>query len=175
MRSGVVAEFDTADALARAYERLRRAGYTRLAAWTPYPVRGVLAGLPQSIVGWVMLGAGLLGGGLGYLVQWWCNALDYPIDVGGRPLHSAPAFVPIAFESAVLAAALAGFFTMLGLCALPRLHDPIFEVDGFERASVDRFWIGVDEHDPLFDERVAGELEAMGALRAARVRAERES
>jgi Protein of unknown function (DUF3341) len=102
-------------------------------------------------------------------VQWWCNAYDYPLDVGGRPLHSAPAFIPITFESAVLAASLTGFFAMIVLSGLPRLHHPVFGIDGFERASVDRFWIGVERADPCFDETVREELSAAGALRCERV------
>jgi hypothetical protein len=169
VRSGVLAEFSSSHALLGAWERLRRAGYTRLDAWTPYPVRGIVRSLPESIVPWVMLAAALLGGGTGYLVQWWCNARDFPIDVGGRPLHSAPAFIPIAFESAVLAASVTGFLLMLGVSGLPRLHHPLFSVEGFERASVDRFWLGVDDADPRFHEGVRDELVAMGALRCERL------
>ncbi|HLK36911.1 MAG TPA: DUF3341 domain-containing protein [Polyangiaceae bacterium] len=169
MRSGVVAEFDSADALERAYERLRDVGYTRLEAWSPYAVKGIVKRLPPSFVPWLMLLAGLAGGALGYLVQWWCNGINFPIDVGGRPLHSAPAFIPITFESAVLASSVTGFFVMLGLCGLPRLHHPVFEVDGFERASVDRFWIGVDDADPRFDADLPEQLASMGALRCARL------
>jgi hypothetical protein len=168
MGSWVLAEFATPEAAERAYESLRRAGYTRLDAWTPYPSRSLVRTLPESIVPYVMLAGGLLGGGFGYLLQWWCNARSYPIDVGGRPLNSAPAFIPIAFESAVLAASLAGFFALLWACGLPRLHHPLFEVDGFDRASVDRFWLGIDEADPCFDDGVAGRLEEMGALRCTR-------
>jgi hypothetical protein len=170
-----MAEFDSPEALARAFERLERAGYTRLRAWSPYPVRATQDRLPESPVPWVMLGAALFGGGFGYLLQWWCNAYAYPIDVGGRPLNSAPAFIPITFESAVLAASLAGFFAMLAYCGLPRLVHPVFEVDGVELASVDRFWLGVDDRDPRFDEAVADDLAAMGALRCERVTAPRET
>jgi hypothetical protein len=102
-------------------------------------------------------------------VQWWCNAHNYPINVGGRPLNSAPAFIPITFESAVLAASLVGFFAMLALCGLPRLSHPVFEIAGFDRASVDRFWVGIDDSDPRFDEAVIGDLSRLGALRCERV------
>jgi hypothetical protein len=170
MRSGVLAEFDAPEPLALAYERLRTAGYTRLRTYTPYPVREVLATLPESPIPWLMLGAALLGGGGGYALQWWCNARSYPLDVGGRPLDSVPAFIPITFESAVLAAALTGFFAMLWFCGLPRLSHPLFEVDGFERAFVDRFWLGVDDSDPAFDEGVADQLARLGAGRCERLR-----
>jgi hypothetical protein len=169
VRSGLMAEFDTPEALQGAYETLRRLGYTRLDTWTPYPVDGVLATQPASPVPWLMLAAALGGGALGYLLEWWINVRAFRIDVGGRPLHSAPAFIPIAFESAVLAAAVTGFFAMLWLSRLPRLHHPVFEVEGFESASVDRFWLGVDDDDPRFDDGLSRELATMGALRCARV------
>lgn len=170
MRSGIVAEFPTVESLESAYEALARAGYTRLTTWTPFPVKKVLKKLPESMVPWIMLAAALLGGGAGYLIQWWCNARSFPIDVGGRPLHSAPAFIPITFESAVLASSVVGFFVLLGFCGLPRLHHPVFEIDGFERAMIDRFWIGVDDSDPAFADQVSEQLAEMGALRCERVR-----
>lgn len=169
MRSGIVAEFDSPEAFERAYDRLGGAGYTRVVTWTPYPVRGIVRPKVPLTVPWLMLVGGLLGGATGYVVQWWCNAVDFPIDVGGRPLHSVPAFIPITFESAVLAASLTGFVAMLAMCGLPRLNHPIFEVEGFERASVDRFWLGVDRSDPLFDDRLTDDLARMGALRCQRI------
>ena len=164
-----MAEFETPDALQAAYEALRAQGYSRLDTWTPYPIKGLLKTRAESPVPAIMLVAGLLGGSLGYLVQWWVNVRAYRIDVGGRPLHSAPAFIPIAFESAVLAAAITGFAAMLWLSGLPRLHHPVFDVDGFERASVDRFWLGVDDADPRFDPAVSDDLSRLGALRCARL------
>jgi hypothetical protein len=163
-----VAEFATPEALAQAHEALRRAGYTRLDTWTPYPSKSLVRTLPESIVPYLMLAGGLLGGGFGYLLQWWVNERAFRINVGGRPLHSAPAFIPITFESAILAASLAGFFGLLWACRLPRLYHPLFEVDGFESAAVDRFWLGVDGADPCFDEAVVDELTRMGALRCTR-------
>jgi hypothetical protein len=169
MRSGVVAEFPTVESLENAYEALARAGYTRLTTWTPFPVRKVLKRLPESIVPWIMLAAALLGGGIGYLIQWWCSARSFPINVGGRPLHSAPAFIPITFESAVLASSVVGFFVLLGFCGMPRLHHPVFEIDGFERAMIDRFWIGIDDSDPAFADQVGERLTELGALRCERI------
>ena len=174
MRSGILAEFDSADALAQAHERLFTRGYRRLSAWTPYALRSIGRTEGRSPVPLWMLVGGLLGGAFGYLVQWWCNAVDYPINVGGRPLDSAPAFIPITFESAVLAASLTGFFALLIRSGLPRLSHPLFEVEGFERSAVDRFWMGVDDADPRFEERLTEDLEKMGALRCTRVRASAE-
>ncbi|HEX8789367.1 MAG TPA: DUF3341 domain-containing protein [Polyangiaceae bacterium] len=169
MRSGIVAEFPTVESLENAYEALARAGYTRLTTWTPFPVRKVLKRMPESMVPWIMLAAALIGGGAGYLIQWWCNARSFPINVGGRPLHSAPAFIPITFESAVLASSLVGFFVLLGFCGMPRLHHPVFEIAGFERAMIDRFWIGVDDTDPAYVDQVSEQLAEMGALRCERI------
>jgi hypothetical protein len=165
----MLAEFDSPERLVRAYERLKLAGFTRLSSWTPYPIKGLVKKLPPSMVPWIMLGSGLFGGGFGYLLQWWCNARAYAIDVGGRPLNSAPAFIPITFESAVLAAALSGFFVLLAFCGLPRLYHPVFEVPGFERASIDRFWVGIDDADPRYTDLLADELVTMGALRSVRL------
>jgi hypothetical protein len=116
-----------------------------------------------------MLGAGLFGGGFAYLLQRWCNAGDFPINVGGRPLDSAPAFIPIAFETTVLFAALAGFFVTLGFSGLPRLYHPLFEVPGFERTTVDRYWLGIDDADPRFEEGLCDDLGRLGALRCERL------
>ncbi|MGH7271428.1 MAG: DUF3341 domain-containing protein [Polyangiaceae bacterium] len=169
MRSGVMAEFDSMEAMVLADERLRSEGYTRLRSFTPYPVRTLVEQLPASLVPWMMLAAGLLGGGLGYFIQYACNGLLFPIDVGGRPLNPVPALIPITFESAVLAASLTGFFAVLAFSGLPRLSHPVFEVDGFDRAFVDRFWIGVDDSDPKFAESVSRDLAGLGALRCERV------
>lgn len=169
MREGLVAEFEGPDELERAVARLEAIGITRIESWTPYPVKSVVARLPESKVPWIMLVAGLSGAALAYLVEWWCNAVDYRINVGGRPFNAIPAYIPIAFESAVLAASLAGFVSILALSGLPRLYHPMFELDGFERAAVDRFFLGVDAGDPMFDDRVRGLLEGSGALRCERV------
>jgi hypothetical protein len=173
MRDGILAEFESPHALLQAHDRLRALGYTRIFSWTPYPVRGVVRRLPESLVPWIMLAAALIGGGFGYLLQYWCNAVSYPIDVGGRPLHSAPAFIPITFESAVLASSLAGFFTMVAFAGLPRLHHPLSQIPGFERASIDRFWIGVDLSDARYDRSVGNDLAQLGALRCERIGAAR--
>jgi len=92
--------------------------------------------------------------------------VDLPLDIGGRPLHSAPAFIPITFEMTVLCAAATALLSALVLGGLPRLWHPVFEVDGFERATIDRFWLAVDPGDPAIDRaRDTAALEAAGALR----------
>jgi hypothetical protein len=167
---GVMAEFASPEALIAAVDRLYERGYRRLDAFTPYPVRALEDKItPRSPVAAIMLVAGIAGALFGYGVQWWCAVVAWPLNVGGRPPHSAPAFIPIAFESAVLFAAVTGFFALLALCRLPRLHHPVFEVDGFERASVDRFWIAVDATDDAWEPDLKEKLVELGALRVTTV------
>lgn len=163
-----LAEFDDGDALVRAATQLRAEGYARLETWTPYPLPGleaVVANRAPSVSRWI-LGAGLVGTGSALLVQWYCNAVDFPLNVGGRPLLSFPAWVPIAFELTVLIGGLAGFAWLLLSAPLLRLHHAIDRVPGFERASRDRHFLGVDRADPAFDpRRVDDVLAKHGALR----------
>ncbi|AUX44135.1 membrane protein [Sorangium cellulosum] len=166
MRAGLLAEFETPEAMLRAITELRGRGYRRLDAFTPYPVRGVdeALGLRRSPLPWIVFPFAIAGAAGGYLVQWHNNAYDYPLIVGGRPAHAAPAFVPITFEMMVLATALSGFVAMLLLARLPELWSPVFDVPGFERASIDRFWIGIDARDPALIRPIAErDLTALGA------------
>jgi len=172
MRAGMLAEFRAPEDLLRAVVELRRRGFRRLDAFTPYPVKGLeqALGLSRSPLTWLVFPLAMSGAGLAYLIQWWCNAVDYPINVGGRPLNSVPAFIPIVFETGVLTAAFAGFFIFLALSHLPDLYSPVSDVDGFERASTVSFWVGVDERDPAFNtvelERTFAELGALHVGRA---------
>jgi hypothetical protein len=170
LRSGVLAEFDSPDALVRAVDHLLAHGYTRLDTFTPFAIKDIEEKITaKSPVPAIMLAAGLFGAIFGYVVQWWCNAIDFPINVGGRPLNSAPAFIPIAFESAVLFSSVTGFIAMLALSKLPALWSPVFEVPGFERASIDTFWVGIDRTDPQFDSSITDELTTLGAMRVAQI------
>lgn len=167
----LMAEFASGEALLAGLRALQSRGVTRLEAFTPYEVEGLqeLVGVRRSRLTWIALAAGLLFGGGAYLLQWWINVVDYPLDIGGRPHHSAPAFIPIAFEMTVLFAALAALVSALALGGLPRLWHPVFEVEGFERATIDRFWLAVGEGDSGLDlARDPVALEAAGALRVVR-------
>ena len=164
----LLAEFDSADALLRAAKALRGDGHAEMEAFTPYPLPELdaLLGIPRSPIRWWMLAGAVTGAVAAYGIQWWCTVVDYPLDVGGRPMHSAPAFIPITFELAVLGGALAGIVALLGYTRLPRLYDPMFTVEGFERASLDRYWLAVGRVDPgLVILRDAERLRALGALR----------
>ena len=168
--AGVLAEYGSAEALLSAVRKMRELGYVRLDAYTPYPIKGIdeALALPRSIVAPVVLLGALCGGSGAYFLQWWMNAYNYPINVGGRPPHSALAFVPITFEMSVLFAGITAFVLVCALGRLPTLHHPIFEVEGFERATIDRFWLGVDISDPRYDRvRTIAELNQTAALRVA--------
>ncbi len=150
---GLMAEFETPDALLGAVRAARQAGYSRLEAYSPHPVREVseALGYRLSILPWVPLVAALVGGAVQYYAQYWMNVVDYPLNVGGRPLHSWPAFVPATIIVGILWAGVASFLVMLFALGLPRLHHPVFGVPGFERASQDRFFLAVERNDPRFD------------------------
>lgn len=141
----LVAEYEGPDALVAAIERLQQAGIERLEAFTPHIIEEVQVLLDRPRAGvphWCFAG-GAAGAAAGYAIQWWTNAVSYPLNVGARPLLSAPAWIPATFEGAVLGASLGAVISLLAYCGLPRLWHPLFEVEGFERASVDRFFLRV--------------------------------
>jgi hypothetical protein len=170
MEAGLLAEFERPDELLRALARLRERGYRRLDAYTPYPLHGLdeALSLGRSPTPWFVLPVGLGGVAFAYAVQWYCNAHSYNLNVGGRPSFAVLAFVPIAFESMVLFSALATLGLLFYFIRLPRLSHSLFDVEGFERASVDRFFAAVDQRDPQFDaQKTQQELLEGGALRVA--------
>ncbi len=152
---GVMGEFATADQLAEATRAARNAGYRRLDAFAPFPLRRVshVLGCRTEIVPVIAATAAVVGGGLTYLAEYWMNAIDYPLNVGGRPLNSWPAFIPATISVSALWLAAAAFLTMLFQCRLPRLNHPVFAVPGFERASEDRFFLCVLADDPAYEAR----------------------
>jgi len=150
---GLMAEFRTPDELTQAAKAARLHGYTRLDAFSPFPLRDVAEclGVRTTAIPWIACIAGLTGAIIQYGSQYWMNAVDYPLNVGGRPLDSWPAYIPATLIVAIL---WAGFATLIGLLLilrLPRLHHPVFAVPGFERASEDRFFLCILSEDPLFE------------------------
>ena len=151
---GLLVEFVDAEQLRGAALRTRLEGhYTRVDAYSPYPVAGLAEALdkpPSRVPFWTLLG-GILGGGSTYLLQWYSAVIAYPINVGGRPTFSWPAFIPATLEMTILWAAIFGVGAMLLGNGLPRLRHPLFGVPAFERASDDRFFLLVRCDDPRFD------------------------
>jgi hypothetical protein len=151
---GLLAEFKRPEDLFVATERSYERGYRMMEAYTPFPVEGLAEalGFRHNRIALIVLIGGLAGGLLGFFMQWFSAVVHYPIDVGGRPLNSWPAFIPITFELAVLCGALAAVFGMLGLNGLPRPYHPVFNVERFALASRNRFFLCIQARDPLFDQ-----------------------
>ncbi len=165
---GLIAEFASPEELLIAAETARREGFTHLDAYTPFPVEGLAQVLEfrRNRIPLVVLLGGLAGGIGGYFMLWYATNVDYPINVGGRPFHSWPMYLPITFELIILGAAFAAVLGMLGLNGLPRPHHPVFAVPGFERATRDRFFLCVMATDPLFESgRVVTMLETLRPIR----------
>lgn len=150
---GLLAEFPSGEALVEAARRTHAAGYRRFDAYSPMPVDGLAeaVGFRGTRIPLVVLVGGILGAATGYFMQWYLMAVDYPLNIGGRPLHSWPAFIPVTFELTILFAALAAVLGMLGLNRLPMPYHPLFAVPKFSWATQDRFFLCVEATDPTFN------------------------
>jgi hypothetical protein len=163
---GVMGEFGDPAELIHAVEKIREAGYRRVNAYSPFPVEGLseAMGLKHNMVPLICLLGGLTGGIGGFFFQYWVNVIAYPINIGGRPLNSWPAFIPVTFELTILGASLAAVFGMLALNKLPQPHHPVFNVHRFTHASSDRFFVCIEAKDPKFHlEEVARLLQEVHA------------
>jgi hypothetical protein len=156
---GIVAEFPGPAALVAAAREARERGYRYVEAYTPYPVEdldGVLGGF--NPVPLITLAGGLTGAATAWAMQYYIAAIDYPINVGGRPLYSWPSFIVITFELTVLFASISAFLGTLALCGFPRPHFPLFSVTRFRAASQDSFFLCIESRDLLFDSRKVAEF-----------------
>src|SRR5438477_10469856 len=138
-----MAEFASAEVLLGATRKARDAGYAGIEAYSPFPIEGLAeaTGFRRNWIPAIVLGGGLAGGIGGYFMQWYSAVVSYPMNSGGKPLHSWPEFIPVTFELTILVAALAGVLGMFALNGLPRLHHPLFNVAQFELASRNRFFL----------------------------------
>lgn len=161
---GAVAEFDSPESLLAAIRGVRERGYSKLDAFTPFPVHGIdeALGAPRSPLGWIVLAAGLAGAAAALMLIWYTGAVDYPLVIAGKPLFAFEFSIPITFELAVLFAAFGAVIGMFLFNGLPRLYHPVFQHSRFERATDDRFLLAIEADSAAFD--ATGAAEALRTL-----------
>lgn len=174
--SWVLAEFATPEALVDATRQMREKGFLGMDTYSPYPLHGgsEALGLPPSRVPFIALGGGLTGMVTALAMQTWMNTIDYPLNIGGRPLLSLPAWVPITFELSVLFAAFGIFFGLLGLSRLPQPYHPAFEAEAFRSASTHGYWLSVPHPTGQDATDTTNQLKALGATQVTVVSGENE-
>lgn len=150
---GVMAEFDSPRELVAASRAAREAGFTKMDGYSPFPIHEMdeALGIKRTILPYLIFAAGILGGVGGFGLQYYTHAIDYPLNVGGRPFLSIPSFIPITFECIVLAAALTAVVGMIILNGLPQPYHPVFNAPRFALASRDKFFLAIESSDPKFD------------------------
>jgi hypothetical protein len=162
---GAVAEFDSPETLLAAIRGARERGYSKLDAFTPFPVHGIdeALGAPRSRLGWIVLIAGLTGAAAALMLIWWTGAVDYPLVVAGKPLFAFEFSIPIVFELAVLFAAFGAVVGMFLFNGLPKLYHPVFQHSRFEHATDDKFLLAIEaDSDDFEPARAADVLRALG-------------
>ncbi len=157
---GVMGEFAEADGLKQAAQRSYDAGFRCIDAFSPFPVEGLAGaiGFQRTRLPWIVFAGGVVGALGGFALQYYASAIDYPLNVGGRPLASWPAFGVVAFELCILVAALSCVLGMLALNGLPMPHHPVFNVPEFELASQHRFFLLIEANDANFDHAAVREF-----------------
>jgi hypothetical protein len=148
-----MAEFTEPAAVVAAARKVKEAGFTRVDAYSPYPVEELTEALDfhHSRLPLLVLVGGVTGLVAGWGLEYWASVIEYPLNIGGRPFHSWPAFIPPAYETTILFAALTAVFGMLALNGLPQPYHPVFNVPSFALASKDRFFLLIEATDPKYD------------------------
>ncbi len=157
---GLIAEFDNPTALVKAARAARDKGYRKLDAFSPFPIEGLTDALHlhKNLLPLIVLGGGITGGLTGFLLQYYVTVINFPINVGGRPLDSWPSYIIITFELTILFGALSAVLGLLGLCGLPMPYHPVFNAPRFALASHNRFFLCIESADPLFDLAATGDF-----------------
>jgi hypothetical protein len=150
---GLLAEFDSADALLAAAQRVREAGFTKTDAFSPFPIHGLAEaiGFREHLVPKFVLAGGIAGALTGYGLEYWSSVIEYPMNIGGRPFHAWVSFIPPAFETTILFAAFTAAIAMIALNGLPQPYHPVFNAPRFSLASQDKFFLVIEAADPRFD------------------------
>ncbi|HEU4714654.1 MAG TPA: DUF3341 domain-containing protein [Pyrinomonadaceae bacterium] len=164
---GVIAEFEGPSELVHAARKTYEAGYRRINGYSPYPIEELseAIGFTHTSLPLIVFIGGVLGGVAGFFMQYYMEVIDYPLNVGGKPYNSWPAFIPITFECTVLAAAFSAVLGMLILNKLPQPYHPVFNTPNFALATRDRFFLAVEANDPKFDhDNVTSLLKSLNAM-----------
>ncbi len=150
---GLMAEFETSEQLLHAVGHAHQAGYRKMDAYSPFPVHGLreALGRKHTKLPFVILVGGIAGFLTAYAMMYYATVVHWPLNIGGRPLHSWPNYIPILFEMTVLFSVLTAFVGVIVANGLPQHYHPVFNVPGFERASTDRFFLCIESDDPQFD------------------------
>jgi hypothetical protein len=162
---GLLAEFEDAEALVHAAHKAHEAGYRKMDAYSPFPIEELTEalGLRPTRLPWLVFLGGLVGALAGYGLQYYASVIAYPLNVGGKPDHSWPAFIPVTFEVTILVASLTAVLAMLGLNGLPQPYHPCFHIERFAHATRDAFFLAIESADPQFDLKATREfLQSLG-------------
>jgi hypothetical protein len=166
---GVIADFESPEDLLRAIRTVRTAGFSKLEAYTPFPIHGIdeAMGEPRSRLGWIVIASALCGLATAIALQWWTGAIDYKLVIAGKPLFAFEPSVPIMFELSVLFGSFGAVLGMLGLNKLPQYYHPLFNYSAHAGATNDRFLLAIESSDPKFrTEEVKALLESAGGRNA---------
>src|SRR5262245_49780052 len=150
---GLMAEFNSPQALLDAATRVAQAGYTKTDAYSPFPIHGLAEalGFKERKVAPIVLAGGLTGALAGYGLEYWTQVIAYPLNIGGRPYHSWVSFIPPAFETTILFAAFSAVIGMIALNGLPQPYHPVFNHERFSLATQDKFFLAIEAADPNFE------------------------